>query len=81
MTSENGIGLSMIKFPKTFIAFNWEMKKMKCDRCTCETLVECHGHFQCSQCGSIVEECCQGENTFHSPPDPCDSKDDKDIPN
>jgi hypothetical protein len=74
----------LVDYPKAFIAYNLEMKKMRCDRCACEELVEVHGHFQCANCACIVAggDCCQGENTFHSPPsDPADSINDEDIPN
>ena len=34
---------------------------MKCERCLCEDIIVIHGHTQCTQCGSIVEEFCRGE--------------------
>lgn len=34
---------------------------MRCNRCGCEArTIFVHGHEQCSQCHSVVEDCCQG---------------------
>jgi len=34
---------------------------MRCNRCGCEgRTIFVHGHEQCSQCHSVVEDCCQG---------------------
>jgi len=34
---------------------------MRCNRCGCEAkTIYVHGHEQCSQCKSVVEDCCQG---------------------
>ena len=34
----------------------------RCNRCQqlCSP-IEIHGHTQCNVCGSVMEECCQGE--------------------
>ena len=49
---------------------------MKCERCHCEEMVECHGTIKCRRCGCVVEECCQGG----PPADPSDIKE-EDVPN
>lgn len=52
---------------------------MKCERCHCEEMVECHGSVKCSRCGCVVEECCQGIEIVYPPADPSDNE--KDVPN
>lgn len=39
----------------------------RCSRCQqmCSP-IEVHGHTQCNRCGSVMEECCQGENVVSS---------------
>lgn len=49
---------------------------MRCERCLCEDLVEIHGHTQCTNCGSIVEECCRGEAPSTDCPDKLEPKQD-----
>ena len=38
------------------------VNKTRCPRCgqVCQP-IEVHGHTQCNVCGSVMEECCQGE--------------------
>lgn len=40
----------------------------RCSRCQqmCSP-IEVHGHTQCNRCGSVMEECCQGENVSSTP--------------
>ena len=47
----------------------------RCNRCgqLCDP-IEMHGHTQCSLCGSVLEECCQGE-TAEKPPVPREEED------
>tara|TARA_R100000664_G_C2752932_1_gene140252 strand:- start:1099 stop:1407 length:309 start_codon:yes stop_codon:yes gene_type:complete len=34
----------------------------QCPRCqSIGQMIDVHGHYQCSICGSIVEDCCNGE--------------------
>ncbi len=36
--------------------------KRKCPRCNGEgQMIDIHGHVQCSICGSVIDDCCQGE--------------------
>lgn len=36
-----------------------------CKRCLSKTnFVMVHGHLQCEQCKSVVNDCCNGENNF-----------------
>tara|TARA_A100001011_G_scaffold395902_1_gene492238 strand:- start:8711 stop:8935 length:225 start_codon:yes stop_codon:yes gene_type:complete len=37
-----------------------------CPRCgtLLASVVEVHGHRQCSACGSVIEDCCQGECAY-----------------
>jgi hypothetical protein len=37
----------------------------RCVRCgtSLASIVEVHGHSQCSVCGSVIDDCCQGECT------------------
>lgn len=40
-----------------------------CPRCgTRLRLIEVHGHTQCVECGSVVDDCCQGEVCQEKPP-------------
>ena len=35
---------------------------MKCIACGCEREIMLHGHYQCEQCGKVMDgDCCQGE--------------------
>jgi len=40
----------------------------RCSRCQqmCSP-IEVHGHTQCNVCGSVMEECCQGETACKPP--------------
>ena len=42
---------------------------MKCPRCRCDcNPIDVHGHRQCNRCGSVIDECCQGEQVgSHTP--------------
>jgi hypothetical protein len=32
-----------------------------CPRCGGVGRIEVHGHSQCAVCGSVIDDCCQGE--------------------
>ena len=51
----------------------------RCNRCgqLCSP-IELHGHTQCSVCGSVMEECCQGE-TAEKPPGGREEEDDAPV--
>ena len=35
---------------------------MKCVACGCEREIMLHGHYQCEQCGNMMDgDCCHGE--------------------
>ena len=35
---------------------------MKCVDCGCDKEIMIHGHYQCEECGRIMDgDCCQGE--------------------
>ena len=42
---------------------SWQklLEEGRCVRCHSSTLVEVHGHVQCSVCKMYVHECCTGE--------------------
>lgn len=33
----------------------------RCPRCGQSGKIEVHGHYQCAACGSVIDDCCQGE--------------------
>lgn len=33
----------------------------RCPRCGGTGKIEVHGHYQCSSCRSVIDDCCQGE--------------------
>ena len=34
----------------------------QCPRCqNVGKMIDVHGHYQCSVCGSVIEDCCNGE--------------------
>ena len=50
----------------------------RCVRCHSVTMVEVHGHVQCSVCKMYVSECCSGETASSSCVSSHESKDESD---
>jgi hypothetical protein len=45
---------------------------MICPKCQQESnRINVHGHDQCSVCGSVVDDCCQGEQAINQPRPNC----------
>jgi len=44
--------------------------RVECPNCGWLVFVEVHGHYQCSKCHRVIEDCCEGERQTHTIPVP-----------
>ena len=47
--------------PNSVIAEMVDNAQDRCPRCGRTGKIEVHGHYQCAACGSVIDDCCQGE--------------------